>query len=501
MKRLPRIQDCLPEPGSQPETIHKDDHIWVITKPSGWLTHPDGTNTRPSVSEWCAEPVGIHQRLDIDTSGLLIVSRSKQGARQLQCDLESRRLKKSYIAALGDWNGPSQGAIKTPMPGHQGKRAHTKFRVLKKTKRGVMMACEPVTGRTHQLRFHFASEGHPIVGDGRYGDPLDIRAPRTLLHCETLTLSDGRQFESPLPPVFAPFQGAQTSALRRGLAGDVATTCYREVHGAADGKPGWYVDRYGDYLWVQQDEGATRIELPPAKGTYLTLGRRDRSHGGQDKPRLLDGQAAPTELQVLEHGTPYLVELGEQLSTGLFLDQRPQRAWLARHGHGLRILNTFAHAGGFSIAAATAGAQTLSIDLSKHWLGFIPRQLAQLGIDAQHHDCIYGDIFDWLPRLAKRGEKFDLIILDPPSTSVGRKKKRWSARTHYPELVRLAIQLLRPGGRLWTSTNHRGITPRRFAALVTQGCPELELERVCPPALDFPCRGPRNQKTFVWRWS
>ena len=62
-----------------------------------------------------------------------------------------------------------------------------------------------------------------------------------------------------LPPVFAPFQGAQTSALRRGLAGDVATTCYREVHGAADGKPGWYVDRYGDYLWVQQDEGATRI--------------------------------------------------------------------------------------------------------------------------------------------------------------------------------------------------------------------------------------------------
>ena len=108
-------QDCLPEPGSQPGTIHKDDHIWVITKPSGWLTHPDSTNTRPSVSEWCAEPVGIHQRLDIDTSGLLIVSRSKQGARQLQSDLESRRLKKNYIAALGDWNGPSQGAIKTPI--------------------------------------------------------------------------------------------------------------------------------------------------------------------------------------------------------------------------------------------------------------------------------------------------------------------------------------------------------------------------------------------------
>jgi len=173
---------------------------------------------------------------------------------------------------------------------------------------------------------------------------------------------------------------------------------------------------------------------------------------------------------------------------------------LAQNGAGLRILNTFAHAGGFSIAAAAAGASTVSIDLSKAWIERIPRQLADHGIPPDHHDWIYGDVFQWMPKLAKRGERFDLIILDPPSTSVGKKKKRWSAKSGYPELVQLAAELLVPGGRLWTSTNHRGLKPREFARLVKKGAPQAELERVCPPGVDFPCMGPPNQKTLVWRW-
>ena len=154
--------------------------------------------------------------------------------------------------------------------------------------------------------------------------------------------------------------------------------------------------------------------------------------------------------------------MGQQLSTGLFLDQRPQRTWLAKHASGLRILNTFAHAGGFSIAAATAGASTVSLDLSRRWLERIPNQLENLGLDVRHHDWIYGDVFDWLPRLSRRGEQFDIVILDPPSTSVGKKKKRWSAAKDYPALIRAALPLVAPGGALWTSTNHRGLTPMRF---------------------------------------
>ncbi|MEZ4471982.1 MAG: class I SAM-dependent methyltransferase [bacterium] len=78
---------------------------------------------------------------------------------------------------------------------------------------------------------------------------------------------------------------------------------------------------------------------------YLLETLQDRSHGGQPLPRLVQGEAAPDWIPVAEHGTRLRATLGDQLSTGLFLDQRPQRAWLAQHAAGLRVLNTFAHAG------------------------------------------------------------------------------------------------------------------------------------------------------------
>jgi 23S rRNA (cytosine1962-C5)-methyltransferase len=166
----------------------------------------------------------------------------------------------------------------------------------------------------------------------------------------------------------------------------------------------------------------------------------------------------------------------------------------------MRVLNTFAQGGGFSIAAAAAGAETVSLDLSKDWLARIPLQLADHGVDLERHDQIYGDVFNWIPRLARRGEQYDLVILDPPSTSIGTKKRRWSARRDYPELVSMASALVAPGGRLWTATNHRGLPPNRFARLVARGLPEgYSLERVCPLAEDFPCVDVPHLKTLVWR--
>jgi 23S rRNA (cytosine1962-C5)-methyltransferase len=216
---------------------------------------------------------------------------------------------------------------------------------------------------------------------------------------------------------------------------------------------------------------------------------------------LESGEAAPDDLVVWEHGVGFQVELGTSLSTGLFLDQRPQRVWLSQHASGMRVLNTFAHAGAFSIAAAVGGAETVSLDLSRTYLDRIGPQLAVNGLTPKGHDWIYGDVFDWIPKLAKRGEQFDLVILDPPSTSVGRRKKRWSAVSDYPGLVEIASQLVAPGGRLWTATNHRQILPRRFAWLVSTGLPAgVRLERVCPPAVDFPCVGSAPVKTLVWRF-
>ena len=130
-------------------------------------------------------------------------------------------------------------------------------------------------------------------------------------------------------------------------------------------------------------------------GVYYLPTKADRSVMGSEKlkPYLLEGKAAPEYVPVMENGIKYLVNLGESFSTGIFLDQRLQRAWLAEHCTGeTRVLNCFAHTGAFSVAAATAGASTVSLDLDKKWLDRVPPQLEANGIAwDKKHDCIYGD--------------------------------------------------------------------------------------------------------------
>lgn len=113
--------------------------------------------------------------------------------------------------------------------------------------------------------------------------------------------------------------------------------------------------------------------------------------------------------------------------------------------------------------------------------------------------------FDWIAKLAKRGEKYDVVILDPPSTSVGgKKKKRWSIKNDMPELVALAAQTVKPGGLLWTTTNSASMSPTKFARLCRKGLEDAglqsaKLERIQPMPSDFPSIGPQPVKNYVWR--
>jgi 23S rRNA (cytosine1962-C5)-methyltransferase len=112
--------------------------------------------------------------------------------------------------------------------------------------------------------------------------------------------------------------------------------------------------------------------------------------------------------------------------------------------------------------------------------------------------------FDWLARLAKRGEKYDIVILDPPSASVGRTKKRWSVKNDMASLVELAAPLVKKGGVLWTTTNSASIHPVKFArmcqaGLENAGLKSAKLERVAPMPVDFPSIGSQPVKNLVWR--
>jgi 23S rRNA (cytosine1962-C5)-methyltransferase len=150
-----------------------------------------------------------------------------------------------------------------------------------------------------------------------------------------------------------------------GLSQNKLTNAYREINGAADGYPGWIVDRYDKWLFVQHEEGPTTVRGPLPSlhdgytaGVYYLPTKSDRSVMGAEKvqPQLLEGRSATENLPVLENGITYLVNLGESYSTGIFLDQRIQRAWLVDNcNEETRVLNCFAHTGAFSVAAATVG--------------------------------------------------------------------------------------------------------------------------------------------------
>jgi len=372
-----------------------------------------------------------------------------------------------------------------------------------------------------QIQFKDGIRGDPAA------NPFDRRAPRRLIHCNSMSVSSllfdetAEAETDEFPDDIAILSNRLNNHKfrngsflgRQSLRNNPLTNAYREINGAADGFPGWNVDRYGDWLFVQHDEKEPRGPLPSihdgyTTGVYYLPANPDRAAmGSKDKirPVLLEGREAPEVVPILENGITYHVSLDRDLSTGIFLDQRSHRAWLSRVcNKDTHILNCFAHCGAFTIAAATAGASTVSLDLNKKWLDRIEPQLeANLIPFDERHDCIYGDCFEWLEKFNKRGEKFDVVILDPPSSSVGKRKKRWSVNRDMAELVQLAAPLVKKGGLLLTTTNNASLSSQKFTDLCQTGLSsagiQSKLERIQPMSVDFPSIGSQPVKNLVWR--
>ena len=231
-----------------------------------------------------------------------------------------------------------------------------------------------------------------------------------------------------------------------------------DAHRVVNGKDGW-LDRYADWiLWsgckppraeALRDELTARYGFSP-RG-YLT--RELVRKASDQKPAALIAGEEPGEITVQENGLSYLVEPAGGYSSGLFLDQRLNRQWVS----GLsakRMLNLFAYTCSFTVCAASAGAETCSVDASKRVLGTGRRNLELNGIDpADGHRFLADDAMKVVPRLLKRGETFDLIVLDPPT--FGRADGRvFRIEKDLPVLVRDCFEMLEPGGWLLVSCNY-----------------------------------------------
>jgi 23S rRNA (cytosine1962-C5)-methyltransferase len=191
-------------------------------------------------------------------------------------------------------------------------------------------------------------------------------------------------------------------------------------------------------------------------------------------PQLVWGEVSPERFEICENGARFELSFNEGYSTGLFLDQRDNRRRFLT-GHiaadfpqpstlNYQLLNCFAYTCGFSVCAARAGAKTTSLDLSKKYLEWGRRNFALNGLDPAAHDFIYGDAFDWLRRLAKKGRVFDAVALDPPTFSQSKEHGVFRAEKDYGKLVTAALPLVKPGGILFASTNAADWPPEKFLA-------------------------------------
>jgi 23S rRNA (cytosine1962-C5)-methyltransferase len=207
---------------------------------------------------------------------------------------------------------------------------------------------------------------------------------------------------------------------------------------------------------------------------------------------LLAGDAAaPLVTVVGENGMRFGLDFAAGYSAGLFIDQRANRA-LVRRDAGRRVLNTFAYTCSFSVAAALAGAETVSIDLSKKSLDRGRENFALNGLDAtgeNRHRFYADDVLDVLPRLARKGETFDTIILDPPTFSRGHKGRKFQAEHDLEALLLTALNLAAPRAKILLSTNCTRLTRRaletlaRFALKGVRRTADLHNE---PPLPDIP---------------
>jgi len=223
---------------------------------------------------------------------------------------------------------------------------------------------------------------------------------------------------------------------------------------------------------------------------------RDRCYGrilsknqdGKTAPSLLHGPAPESpQCVVTENHLHYQLDFSAGYSTGLFPDQRHNRQYLTSL-QPRQLLNCFAYTCAFSVAAAAAGAQTVSIDVAGKALDWGRRNFELNNLSLAGHRFLADDVRDCLPRLARRGEKFDCIVLDPPTFARSHKGKVFQVENEMPQLVRLALDCLSPGGRVLVSTNCRQLNPRALeellrSVLAGKGRPKLHAE---PPPADFP---------------
>jgi 23S rRNA (cytosine1962-C5)-methyltransferase len=243
---------------------------------------------------------------------------------------------------------------------------------------------------------------------------------------------------------------------------EAGTSAYRWLYGEGDGVPGIVVDLYNDYAVVEMYAEALEGVLDWVRAGLLACTKLKGILLRGDRVSSLWGRRPSGELVVSENGLRMYVDLAAGQKTGLYLDHRENRQYLEQWCAGKRVLNCFAYTGAFSLYAVRGGAvEVTGVDIAPPLAYEHGRNLELNGFDPDAHPFVVADCFELLQEYADRGERYDLVIVDPPSLARA-KKSRFAAQRAYVHLNQAAMRCTTPGGLLATASCTSQVNPSMF---------------------------------------
>ena len=262
---------------------------------------------------------------------------------------------------------------------------------------------------------------------------------------------------------------------------DDISSC-RVIFGEADFLPGIVVDKFSDVLVVESlalgiDRFKEKIvcilkELMEAdgihiRGVYERSEAKVRKQEGMERYKGFIGEPFDTKVEIVENGVRYYVDVKDGQKTGFFLDQKYNRRAVSKLCKGARVLDCFTHTGSFALNAGVAGAEHVTgVDASE--LGVAQaRENAVLNGLQERVEFICEDVFDLLPRLEKQGERYDVVILDPPAFTKSRSSIKKAVRG-YREINLRGMKLVKDGGYLATCSCSHFMDPELFTKTIGQ---------------------------------
>ncbi|MBN1609909.1 MAG: class I SAM-dependent methyltransferase [Polyangiaceae bacterium] len=493
MPRMPAFAPLLVAWPSE-FVLYEDAGTIAVSKPHGMIVHggadASGGDVVTRLDERSAEARSRWRpclAVDRRASGVLLLARDSSCQRQLTALASSGATDWRYLAAVRDPGLPAAGVV--PAGSLDGRSTSVRFRIVDRGRGRALIQLETNAAPPHRVCERLARMGAHVVGDTG-GDP----SHRLMLHVLSLRVRGLPEFVAPMPDALRqavtgaddqlPDERACRLLLleagwkRRVLADRCSV--YRLANDLGDGLAGVSVDRYADWAVLslsstqalaQQRALAEALLALGARGVYVKrrvrADLRRASHDALAPELPVVGEPAPDRVVVHEGALRYVVRLGGALATGLYPDQRDNRRRLLEVGRDARVLNLFAYTGSFSVAAAIAGARSVtSVDLSARALAWARENFAENQLDPSAYRFVRADAMRW-PSDADVAP-YDLVVIDPPSFSTSGRRQVLRLSDRYVELVAQALSRLAPRGRLLAVTHQRSASQGAFRGMLLE---------------------------------